>query len=350
MKYRTITFLVILVPILVLVAIGASLLVGLLLGRTPDSSLEATHTPWPTSNADLAASTATSLPEPTPSATEPTNTPHPTTEPQPTVGDVPDTGSTPTPQPTHTPSPVPMPTRKPPVRFRSLAANPDPIERGGTVTLTWDAPGAKTVGITRLSPTGDIFLESEALGLPARGSIELQVPNSYVESVKYYLGALGADGELAKAYVTVGVICSYDEYIAPRCPLTQDHPWAAHEPFERGHMIWREDTREIYALYDDGGYETYPDTWQEGDPVVIEGTPPPDLYAPVRGFGNLYASRPQVRERLGWATAPEGGYTMWVETIPGGSGRYPGISTYFSLPDSSVVNLYPFTSTWQRLP
>jgi hypothetical protein len=218
------------------------------------------------------------------------------------------------------------------------------------VTLTWDAPGAQDIGITRLSPEGDIFLATEAFDLPARGSIDLPVPENYVVSVKYVLGARDANGLLAKAYVTVGVICSYDEHIAPRCPLTQDEVWAAYEPFEHGFMIWRSDTREIYVLYDDAGYETYTDTWQEGDPVLIAGTPPPGLYAPVRGFGNLYASQPQVRERLGWATAPEGGYTIWVETIPGGSGRYPGISTYFSLPDSSVVNLYPFTTTWQRLP
>jgi hypothetical protein len=236
------------------------------------------------------------------------------------------------------------------VRIRTFTASPDPIERGGTVTLTWDAPGAEGVGITRLSPDGDIFVATEALDLPALGSIDLQVPGDYVESAKYYLGARDANGVLAKAYVTVAVICSYDEYFAPRCPLTQDEVWAAYEPFEHGDMIWRSDSSEIHVLYDDGSYETYTDTWQEGDPVTISGAPPPGLYAPVRGFGNLYASQPHVRERLGWATAPESGYTMMVETIPGGSGRYPGISTYFSLPDSRVVNLYPFTTTWQKLP
>jgi hypothetical protein len=71
------------------------------------------------------------------------------------------------------------------------------------------------------------------------------------------------------------------------------------------------------------------------------------LHAPVRGFGHLYAHEPAVRERLGWATAPEAGYTMRVEIIPGGSGRYPGISVYFTLPDSGAVILYPFSSTWQ---
>jgi hypothetical protein len=301
---------------------------------TPEPTRGPTDTPQPTP-------TSTSTPEPT---TAPTDTPQPT----PT--------STNTPQPTQTPTITSQPTLQPtstpgePPHIRSFTASPDPIERGGTVTLTWEAPGTISVGITRLTEEGDIFLMPEALDLPASGSITLQVPDDYVEHVKYYLGARDPNGVLYKAYVTVGIICRYDEYMAPRCPLTQDYVWAAHEPFEWGHMVWRSDTLEIYVLYADGTYETHEDTWQEGDPVDIPGTPPPGLQAPVRGFGNLYAQQPHVRERLGWATAPEAGYTMHVETIRGGSGRYPGRSIYFTLPDSRVVNLYPFTSTWEIIP
>ena len=204
--------------------------------------------------------------------------------------------------------------------------------------------------LNHIDSEGDIFLMPEALGLPASGAITLQVPDDYVEHVKYYLGARDPNGVLHKAYVTVGIICRYDEYIAPRCPLTQDYVWAAYEPFEEGYMVWRSDTREIYVLYTDGRYESYEDTWNEGDPVDIPGAPPPGLHAPVRGFGNLYAHQPHVREGLGWATALEAGYTMHVETIRGGSGRYPGRSIYFTLPNNHVVNLYPFTSTWQIVP
>ena len=234
-----------------------------------------------------------------------------------------------------------------PGEIRSFTANPDPVERGGTVTLTWNAPPTTSAGIIRLSPEGDIFLPTEAPYLPASGSITLQVPEEYTERVKYCLGARDANGTLHKAYVTIGIICRYDEYFAPRCPLTQDTIWAAYEPFERGHMVWRSDAREIYVLYADGRYETYEDTWHEGDPVDIPGAPPPGSQAPVRGFGYLYAHEPGVRQGLGWATDKEAGYTMVVETIRGGSGRYPGTSTYFTLPDNHVVNLYPFTSTWE---
>ena len=243
--------------VLALLVVGAALLVGFLLGRTPDFSIEPTLTVWPTSNAGLAAPSVAPPSRQTPSDTAPTDTPRPTLEPQPAASSTPQSASTPTRKPTNTPSPTPVQSPTPPIRIRTFTASPDPIERGGTVTLNWDAPGAKDVGITRLSPEGDILLATEAFDLPARGSIDLQVPENYVVSVKYVLGARDANGELANAYAKVGVICSYDEHIAPRCPLTQDEVWAAYEPFEHGHMIWRSDTREIYVLYDDAGYETY---------------------------------------------------------------------------------------------
>jgi hypothetical protein len=296
---------------------------------TPTTS-QSTHTPA-LSAIQTSAAEPTALP-----AAAPTDTPQP--RPTATATRPP----TPTTPPTHTPL-VPL-------QILSFTARPDPVERGGMVTLAWNAPGAASVGITRLSEEGNIFLATEARDLPASDSITLQVPEDYVESVKYYLGARDADGTLDQAYVTVGIICPYEAYIAPRCPLTHDRVRAAYERFERGHMVWREDTREIHVLYEDGSYESFEDAWQEGDPVNIPGTPPPGLFVPVRGFGDLYASYPHLQEQLGWATTTEAGYAMTVETIPGGSGRYPGISTYLTLPDNRVVNLYPFSSTWRFFP
>jgi hypothetical protein len=238
----------------------------------------------------------------------------------------------------------------------SFSASPDPLERGGTVTLSWNAPGAMSVGITRLSPDGDIFLVTEASNLPASGSLALPVPEEYTDYVSYYLGARDAKQVLRGAYATARILCPFDDHLAPECPLTHDYVWAAYQPFERGQMVWREDSREIYVLVDpegsanDGNYATFEDTWKEGDPVNLPGTPPAGLYAPVRGFGNLWANQPQVRAKLGWATAEEAGYTMLVETIRGGSGRYPAKSSYFTLPDGRVVILYPFSSSWQVVP
>jgi hypothetical protein len=163
----------------------------------------------------------------------------------------------------------------------------------------------------------------------------------------YYLGARDGSGVVRGAYLSVGIKCPYEEHLAPECPLTQDYVWTACEPLEDGHMVWRSDTREIHVLYHGGDTGTYPDTRQDGESIEIEGTPP-GLQAPVRGFGWLWASQPGVRERLGWATAAEGGYTVWIETTREKAGRYPATGIYLELPDDRAVRLGG-SSQWETL-
>lgn len=82
--------------------------------------------------------------------------------------------------------------------------------------------------------------------------------------------------------------------------------------FERGHMIYRGplpldrayNTGSVYALFEDGTAQAFCDciTQQTPEPAP---TPPPGLYAPQMGFGKIWSMNSAVRERLGWATAPE---------------------------------------------
>jgi hypothetical protein len=238
------------------------------------------------------------------------------------------------------------------MKIVSFTASPDPIERGGTVTLTWDVRNPSHVSITRLSPADIFLLENvEAPNIAASGSMALSVPEEYVTAVTYYLGASDANGVILGTYATVGIICLYDEYIASECPLTHGYVPAAYEPFEGGHMVWRGDTGQIYVLYDDGRdryYETYQDTWNEGEPIEIEEAPPQGLLAPVRGFGKLWASQAGVRDMLGWATAGEIGYTMLIETVR--VGRHGLTDIYFRLPDERVAHLYEFPANWEISP
>jgi hypothetical protein len=88
----------------------------------------------------------------------------------------------------------------------------------------------------------------------------------------------------------------------------------AYQPFERGAMLWISRTtyvqeRLIYVLFSDGTFQPFEDTWRDGQPVSGGETPPVGFYEPVRGFGKVWreGTGAQVRERLGWATAPETG-------------------------------------------
>lgn len=79
--------------------------------------------------------------------------------------------------------------------------------------------------------------------------------------------------------------------------------------FERGHMIWRQDTRTIYAAYDDGTWRGFPDTFGPGDPDVTGLTPPPGRLEPTRGFGKVWRQNPDVQTKIGWMMVPEQGLT-----------------------------------------
>ncbi len=92
------------------------------------------------------------------------------------------------------------------------------------------------------------------------------------------------------------------------CPISAGvtvSPMAA-QPFERGWMYWRGDTRQIYALAANGQYWQLADSWNEGMPADDPAfSPPAGLVQPVRGFGLAWRSTSPLRDALGWATAPE---------------------------------------------
>jgi len=91
------------------------------------------------------------------------------------------------------------------------------------------------------------------------------------------------------------------------CPTdaAQTATWAA-QPFVRGLMLWRPDTRVVYVLRGDGTYTGYSDTWQEGMPAEsCAGIAPEGLFKPQRGFGLVWCNVLEVPQSVGWATEGE---------------------------------------------
>ncbi|MBV8087607.1 MAG: hypothetical protein JO247_22595 [Chloroflexi bacterium] len=85
------------------------------------------------------------------------------------------------------------------------------------------------------------------------------------------------------------------------------------EPFERGFMIYRDDTKQDYVLSQDKTFKVYPDTWVEGQNPDLAGKAPDGVkLVPGRGFGWLWASDPDVRNTLGYAVGKEMGLTASV--------------------------------------
>lgn len=98
---------------------------------------------------------------------------------------------------------------------------------------------------------------------------------------------------------------------------------AAHQPFEQGWLVWRQDFNLIYGLGPGQPWFSVGDTWRDGDspydPAII---PPADLYQPVRGFGKVWRERPGVRETFGWAMGEESGFMTVIQEFTAGQVWY----------------------------
>jgi len=96
--------------------------------------------------------------------------------------------------------------------------------------------------------------------------------------------------------------------------------------FEHGWMVWeaRRGTTPptIHTLFDDNQqYARFDDTYApDTDPAGASITPPPGLFQPMRGFGKVWREgiAVAVRDRLGWAIAPEFGGAGAVEAFQRG--------------------------------
>jgi hypothetical protein len=92
------------------------------------------------------------------------------------------------------------------------------------------------------------------------------------------------------------------------------------QPFERGNMYWRSDTRQIYSLASNGQFWQVADTWTEGMPADDPGlSAPGGLLQPVRGFGLVWRSNQAIRDALGWGTLPEAQYSGYWQDFERGA-------------------------------
>lgn len=104
------------------------------------------------------------------------------------------------------------------------------------------------------------------------------------------------------------------------CPLAAAaaNVGSAYQPFQNGVMFWVsslgvQPQSAIYALFNNGTYQRYNDTWVEGvDPNSSGAIPPEGLLEPVRGFGKVWRENGSVRDTIGWAITGESGGSAQV--------------------------------------
>ena len=247
---------------------------------------------------------------------------------------------------TPTPQPPGLPT------ILSFTADRTNIVQGDSVALTWQASGGEEVHIC--------WVTHEAIMACLPGPLD---PNGGTESIAptapgrpghtdMMLSVVNEAGS-AKATVELTIECAEDplpaledQGLLGNCPYDTVVGDAAYQSFEGGHMIWVEGNRTVYVLYSDGQYRSYTDDFQEGDPESDPSIVPPEgLYQPVRGFGLVWRTNPDVRDRLGWAMAPEVGFSGWSQSYTG-SGMHNS-ATFLQFIDGSTVLLSHFGGMWR---
>jgi hypothetical protein len=267
--------------------------------------------------------------------------------------------------PAATPAAVAPPPEPPTIV--SFTFEPTEVDPGGSVTLAWETEGAVEVGIQQWLPGNTL---RESLSGPPTGSTIVTIYEHERYWHTFTLIASSASGHTAELSLTVQIRCPHPYFFSappdsaygdPSCPYKPAAgTWAAEEAFEGGRMIWLEGIPAestprgepqgptIYVLYDDGHWERYPDTWTEdeaeSDPRIV---PPEGRYQPIRGFGKLWRTTPEVRERLGWALAPEQGFDSAFQV--GWRPYYLVGATYVRQLDGSVAAL-GVMGGWEQMP
>ena len=303
---------------------------------------EPSATPRPTETATEAPSSTV---PPTAAATEP---PSPTTPPSQT------------PSPTATP---PLPTPTPAPLVLSFTASPTITQNlGDVVHLAWEA-GGQRAELCPLIGTGP----TNCHDVPLVGQEDFGIDELALTYVGFALRAYSQEQTGLKT-VELHPQCQNLRpwfFAGPplRCPAAEAlTSYAASQHFERGLMIWIEETDEFYVFYDepdDQGFQVVQRTvGLELKPGASEDNrigedPPPGLYEPVSGFGLIWRGEVEwpypdnVRERLGWATIPESGFdTAYQCSTP----AYPRLwNCFLQGPGGEVLHLRPDSTAGVRI-
>jgi hypothetical protein len=145
---------------------------------------------------------------------------------------------------------------------------------------------------------------------------------------------------------------------AGECAAMLLNTGAAWQPFERGLMVWFQEGGLTYVLMDDGSLlkpyqivnDPSTDPLPAPDPNIL---PPAGLYQPELGFAKFWRGLVPgygwVRERLGWALAPEKPYSAFWQCNTAGDAR---ARCYFNGPGDEIIVITrgnaPYWNYWQR--
>jgi hypothetical protein len=194
------------------------------------------------------------------------------------------------------------------VAIHCEASDPD----GDSLQYNWTATGGQVSGsgssVTYMASVSPGSYTVSVAVMDGRGG-------SASDSITLQVEAAGPPNGMHEPGGKFGKVWHEDGTVRERLGWAveeEQSPPMAQEAFERGFMLWREDTRQIHVLHSEGTWQVFPDTWTPDQPryscpdVAPSESPP----TPLCGFGKVWCERlGGPGAAIGWATAIEQGYT-----------------------------------------
>lgn len=236
-----------------------------------------------------------------------------------------------------------------PPQIITFTANVPIADPGETITLSWETSQATTITLYHLF--GGVL--STFWDVAPTGTMSYTISSGSRNQEDFILYADNDDFPWTSASLSLPLTCPDSWFFAPApdiCPQNAALISAsAEQQFEFGTMIWVAEEDRIYVLFADTVFSprwsAFEDKWQEGDPVDDPSiVPPPGFYQPQRGFGLVWREEPSVRERLGWALAPESSGDTAVQR----TSYFKYNHTYLKAIDNDVWHLFPESSDWEK--
>lgn len=285
----------------------------------PPTTATPTVSPTATEIAALPTDTAVATPTDEPTAT---GTPAPTFTPPPTLTD----------------TPLPTVTRTPSLTITNTNTRPPTSTFTATVELSGIESLGELAGRTTLlppeqlynAPTLTAFHIAEQTLIAGREIIVTYPAGGFPTSAPGNLGTAAAPPVICAIPppAALSALFAADTTLQNQigCPLgiTATQSGSAAQLFERGMMVYLAgNPGTIYSLANDGTFRRFNDTFAAGvDPDSGGETPPVGYLEPVRGFGKVWRTNPDVRLALGWAIIPEAGDTASLLAFERGRALY----------------------------
>jgi hypothetical protein len=204
---------------------------------------------------------------------------------------------------------------------------------GQSVTLTWSSPASGTTLVnfvlTRSDNTNQIIASDTNVndGISATWTVENNVTGTI--TANGYTTSNTQSGRSPTVNILSGAT-----------PTSTTN--GAFQAYERGFMIWRQDTQAIAVFVNASSVNYYPleNYINLPDNPVTDSTPL-GMVRPMSGFGRVWGNYAMLRSAIGWATAAEQGYSITFRAVAGVNGT----QTCFNLPDGRYVTAS--IQTWQ---